>query len=144
MYLHQDQFQRDFFLIRRSEYEPYITSLGPGMVQQGDLTDPYYFDFISFAQYEAINREISKDPPFVFEEQQAVDGPEDKPQTFVPVVIKRDSALTNDRLAPEHSRIVGSAILKRLDETFGATDSAVPNIPRGSRPDPGTKSVTRN
>lgn len=37
-----DQFQRDFFIIRQAEYEPYVNQLGPGMVQQGDLTDPYY------------------------------------------------------------------------------------------------------
>ena len=43
----QDQFQRDFFLIRQAEYEQYVKDLGPGMVQQGYLTDPYYFDFIS-------------------------------------------------------------------------------------------------
>jgi len=109
------------------------------MVQQGDLTDPNYFDFISFAQYEAINREISKDPPFVFEEQQAVEVAEDQPQTFVPVVIRRDPSLTNDRLAPEHSRMVGSAILDRLDEIFGATDAALPKIPAGSRPEAGKR-----
>lgn len=114
------------------------------MVQQGDLTDPYYFDFISFAQHEAINREISKDPPFVFEEQQAVDEPEDKPQTFVPVVIRRDPALTNDRLAPEHSRMVGSAILDRMEELFGGTDLAIPKIPRGSKPDLGKEPLHRH
>ena len=41
-----DQFQRDFFFIRQAEYQPYIDQLGPGVVQQGMLTDPYYFDFI--------------------------------------------------------------------------------------------------
>ena len=41
-----DQFQRDFFLIRQAEYEPYIQTLD-GLIslpQQGDLTNPYYFD----------------------------------------------------------------------------------------------------
>ena len=137
MGLTQDQFQRDFFLIRRSEYETYLKALGPGLVQQGDLSDPYYFDFISFAQYEAINREISNDPPFVFEEQQALDMSDDKPQTFVPVVIRRDPTMRNDKLGPAHSQLVGSAILDRLEDLFGATDSAIPKIPRGSRPDPG-------
>lgn len=104
------------------------------MVQQGDLTDPYYFDFISFAQYETINREISQNPPFVFEEQQPVDQGEDKPLKFVPVVIKRDPSLTNDKLGPEHGRIVGAAILDRLEEIFGQTDSAIPKIAPNSRP----------
>lgn len=130
-----DQFQRDFFLIRRSEYEPYIKALGPGLVQQGDLTDPYYFDFISLAQYETINREISQNPPLVFEEQRPIDQGEDRPQKFVPVVIKRDPSLTNDRLAPVHNKMVGRAILDRLEEIFGDTKSAIPKIEPGSRPD---------
>ncbi len=129
----QDQFQRDFFLVRRSEYESYVKSLGPGLVQQGDLTDPYYFDFISFAQYETINREITQNPPFVFEEQQPVDQGEDKPQTFVPVLIRRNPSLTNEMLGPEHSRMVGSAILDRLDEIFGTTASAIPSFVEESR-----------
>lgn len=124
-------------MIRRSEYEPYIKSLGPGLVQQGDLTDPYYFDFISFAQYETMNREISQNPPYVFEEQQPIDQGDDKPQKFVPVVIKRKPSLTNEMLGPEHSRLVGSAILDRLEEIFGATGSAIPKIARGSRPNEG-------
>lgn len=84
-----------------------------------------------------MNREITKDPPYVFEEQQPMDEGGDKPQTFVPVVIRRDPSLTNERLAPEHSRIVGAAVLDRLEEIFGKTDSALPKIARGSRPDPG-------
>ena len=111
-----DQFQRDFFLIRASEYETYKSNLGPGMVQQGDLTDPYYFDFISFVQYKTINREIKNNPLFVFEEQQIV-PPDNKgsssslsqeeerndtaaPAVFVPVVVKRDPNLTNKMLIP--------------------------------------------
>jgi hypothetical protein len=133
----KDQFQRDFFLIRRSEYEPYIGALGPGVVQQGDLTDPNYFDFISFAQYRTINREITQDPPFVFEEQQPIDQGEDQPVKFVPVVIRRDPTLTNAMLGPEHSRMVGSEILDRLEEIFGNTDLSLPKILPGSKPDQG-------
>ena len=101
------------------------------------MTDPYYFDFISFAQYETINREISQNPPVVFEEQKPIDQGEDRPQKFVPVIVKRDPSLTNDRLAPEHSVLVGRTILDRLEETFGTTDSAIPKIEPGSRPSGG-------
>lgn len=111
--------------------------MGPGLVQQGDLTDPYYFDFISFAQYQVINREITNDPPMMFEEQQPVDQGEDQPQKFVPVVVKRDPKITNDKLGAEHSRMVGSAILDRLQETFAGTDSALPKIAPMSRPSSG-------
>jgi len=135
-----DQFQRDFFLLRQAEYEPYVKALGPGMVQQGDLTDPYYFDFISFAQYLAINREISLDPPYVFEERQPEDDDSDtdEPQRFVTKVVRRDRSITNDMLADEHSRRVGALILKHFDERLGDTPSSLPKIPLGSRPGAGT------
>ena len=97
-----------------------------------------YFDFISYAQYATINREISLDPPYLFEEQQPIDQGEDKPQKFVPVVIKRDPSLTNDRLGPEHSRMVGESILEKLEEVFGKTDSKLPTIENNSRPDSAT------
>jgi hypothetical protein len=128
-----DQFQRDFFLIRSSEYQDYINALGVGMVQQGDLTDPYYFDFISFVQYRTINRELTQDPPYVFQEMQPVeqeqqtetDGAKTK---FVSVVVRRDPRLTNVMLVPTHSSKVGSAILDRLDEIFGITESRIPKL----------------
>jgi hypothetical protein len=109
------------------------------MVQQGDLTDPYYFDFISFAQYLAVNREISNNPPMVFEEKQPRDVGEGLPFEFVPVVVRRDPSLSNDRLAPEHSRRVGAAILEYIDETLGDTGAGLPNFPLDQhRPSPGT------
>jgi hypothetical protein len=126
-----DQFQRDFFLIRSSEYEYYIKCLGDGICTQGDLTDPYYFDMISFAQYKTINRELTQDPPSVFQEMQL--APEDQ-QTedgkgrFIPVVVKRDPSITNDMLVPMHSQKVGSKILDRLNEIFGDTDSKIPEV----------------
>jgi len=130
-----NQFQRDFFLIRASEYETYTRNVGDGMVQQGDLTDPYYFDFISFAQYKTINREIINDPLFVFEEQQIPPEGSSQERTdargnarFVPVVVKRDPTLTNAMLIPTHSSKVGSTILDKLEETFRETELKIPNV----------------
>mmetsp|Transcript_60996 Transcript_60996/g.149357 ORF Transcript_60996/g.149357 Transcript_60996/m.149357 type:complete len:373 (-) Transcript_60996:32-1150(-) len=127
-----DQFQRDFFLIRSSEYEAYTKALGDGLVKQGDLTDPYYFDFISYAQYRTIDRELTTDPLMVFEEMQQVDAEraarESIPGTFVPVVIKRDPALTDSMLVPTHSSRVGAAILDRLIENFDGTESKIPHM----------------
>ena len=125
-----DQFQRDFFLIRVSEYETYTNNLGAGMVKQGDLTDPYYFDFISLAQYKTINREVAQDPPYLFEEQQMVPpSPEEEtngtPARFLPVVVQRDPSLTNKLLVPTHDQKVGAKILDRLQEIFADTDSAI-------------------
>lgn len=132
-----DKFQRDFFLIRQAEYKPYSDSLGAGAMQQGDLADPNYFDFISFAQYSTIAREIVK-PPLVFEEQQPVEVGEDQPQKFETVVVKRDPALTNGDLPIKHTELVGNEILDKLIEKFGGTASALPTIEAGSRPDANT------
>lgn len=128
-----DQFQRDFFLVRQTEYKSYADMLGPGAMMQGDLADPNYFDFISFAQYATINREIC-DPNSVFEEQQPVDVGDDLPQRFGTVVVRRDPTLTKDELPRRHSQLVGRAILGRLIETFGNTASAIPAMVPGSRP----------
>ncbi|KAL7545452.1 hypothetical protein ACHAWF_008802 [Thalassiosira exigua] len=128
-----DQFQRDFFLIRQAEYKPYADALGAGAMQQGDLADPNYFDFISFAQYATIAREIVN-PPSVFEEQQPVEVGEGEPQRFESVVVKRDPSLANSELPQRHTELVGNAILDKLYEKFGDTASAIPRIEPGSRP----------
>lgn len=135
-----DQFQRDFFLIRVAEYETYTNYLGSGMVTQGDLTDPYYFDFISFAQYKTINRDVTQDPPFVFEEQQIPPDGSSVPSTnpngtanFIPVIVRRDPKLTNKLLVPTHDKKVGATILDKLEETFAETDSKIPKV--GYKPD---------
>lgn len=135
-----DQFQRDFFLIRVSEYETYTQNLGAGMVTQGDLTDPYYFDFISFAQYKTINREVTQDPPYVFEEQQVPPEGSSEPRMtpngnarFVPVIVQRDPKLTNKMLIPTHQAKVGATILNKLEENFRDTDSKIPDV--GYQPD---------
>eukprot|EP00531_Pseudo-nitzschia_arenysensis_P010943 CAMPEP_0116140884 /NCGR_PEP_ID=MMETSP0329-20121206/14091_1 /TAXON_ID=697910 /ORGANISM="Pseudo-nitzschia arenysensis, Strain B593" /LENGTH=423 /DNA_ID=CAMNT_0003636039 /DNA_START=103 /DNA_END=1374 /DNA_ORIENTATION=+ len=138
-----DQFQRDFFLIRLAEYQTYTQQLGDGMVQQGDLTDPYYFDFISFAQYKTINREVTQDPPYVFEEQQIPPENSEIPSQnengtarFIPVVVQRDPQLTNTLLIPTHSQMVGASILDKLLATFGETELKIPDVV--PNPDPST------
>lgn len=124
-----DQFQRDFFLLRQSEYPSYTKQLGGGVVQQGMLQDPYYFDFISFAQYATISREMSQNPPLFFEEQQPdpnqVDNNNDE-QKFVKILIRRkDEYINNDQLPELHDRIVGKAILQRLEGMYSNSESGV-------------------
>ncbi len=124
-----DQFQKDFFFIRQAEYLPYVDSLGPGLVKQGELSDPYNFDFISFAQYATIYRDLSKDPAVVFEEQQPVIVGEDEKQQFISKVIRRDPTLLDNSLLPvRHDELVGGKILGRLNELFSGTSSAIPYI----------------
>lgn len=130
-----DQFQRDFFIIRQAEYEPYVDSLGQGLVRQGDLTDPYYFDFISYAQYHTINREITQNPPYIFEEKQPVEVGEGKSQEFTTVVVRRDPSIANQMLPLEHSKRVGKSILDQFDERYGNTPAALPKPDLNGRPD---------
>ncbi len=56
--LPQDEFQAKFWKLRRDEYEPYLLQYSLLKVKQGDITDPLYFDFISFAQFATISREM--------------------------------------------------------------------------------------
>jgi hypothetical protein len=108
------------------------------MVQQGDLTDAYYFDFISFAQYATISREISMNPPMVFTEALPVSVGEDEQQVFEKRIIRRDASITNEMLAHEMERRVGATILNRFDELLGNTGAALPKVELGSRPGSGT------
>lgn len=132
-----NQFQRDFFLIRSAEYEPYIQQLrssstasmtSPILVQQGDLTDPYYFDFISLAQYRTINRAIA-DPSMIFEEMKPIEETNDTDiqspplQRFEKVIVQR--TMTSDQLIPEFDKMVGNAILQYMDDTYGDTASRI-------------------
>jgi hypothetical protein len=57
-YTPMDQFQKEFFLLRQDEWQRYQRE-HPGIIQ-GDLKDPNYFDFISFAQYATISRGMKR------------------------------------------------------------------------------------
>jgi hypothetical protein len=124
-----DQFQRDFFILRSAEYLPYVELLGPGLVRQGDLTDPYYLDFISYAQYAAIHRELTLIPPMVFTEKQSLPtNNDDEQQTFIDVLIKRDPSISNNMLAPEHDRRVGAALIEYLYDTYRDSGAMLPKF----------------
>ncbi|KAK9807874.1 hypothetical protein WJX72_011848 [[Myrmecia] bisecta] len=57
-FIAMDTFQVKFWKVRQSEYERYTLQYLPVRIRQGDLTDPNYLDFISFAQFLTISREI--------------------------------------------------------------------------------------
>lgn len=118
----------------------YVNELGPGVVSQGELSDPYYFDFISFAQYATIARDTSGNLPLVFEEQQPDGNKEGSDiQKFSPKVIRRSLDLEDNSLLPlRHGDIVGTLILDQLNEIFGNTPSAIPFIEDSSRPSANT------
>ena len=47
-------FQKDFWLLRHSEWEPYTIQYSPLRITQGDLADPNYFDFIAAMQAQTV------------------------------------------------------------------------------------------
>ncbi|GMI44593.1 hypothetical protein TrCOL_g6454 [Triparma columacea] len=125
-----DQFQRDFFLFRSTYYEDYVNSLGgPGVVKQGDLTDPNYFDYVSFAQYRTINYELDK-PASIFKEQQPI-LPEDQdfnsssPTTqFRDVLVRRPEGDVK-ALPLIHSQRTGDAVLANIMDTFSNSTARI-------------------
>ena len=111
-----DQFQKDFFLFRQNEWDRYREEL-PG-VQQGMLSDPAYFDFISYAQYATLTSEF-KDARQVFEELIDANG--------TSVVVTRDPALTDNAALPGiFSQRVGDAVLAWITDRYTRIAPVVP------------------
>ena len=127
-----DQFQRDFFLIRSSGYEDY-TKYAPNT--QGDLTDPSYFDYISFAQYTTIARCLSQPSRIIEESQPVLPGDADfdassSTTQFRRVVLPMRADLSGEDLFEAHSVAVGDALLTFLEDTYGGTPGMIPDGPR--------------
>lgn len=77
-----DEFQAQFFEIRSSEWEKFIQdNLG---MRQGIITDPRYFDFISYAQMLTVQFFI-REPRIVFQERYG-----DENGNFGTRVVRRD------------------------------------------------------
>eukprot|EP00904_Undaria_pinnatifida_P013133 jgi/Undpi1/8950/HiC_scaffold_26.g11411.m1 len=85
-------------------------------IKQGDLTDPDYFDFISFAQYASVAMAI-RNGRDIFEEKVGAEGEKR--------TVQRDPEFKDNGLLPdEHARRVGDRILAYCTETFSATKLA--------------------
>lgn len=74
-----------------------------GRIKQGDLTDPDYFDFISFAQYASV-AEAMRNGRDIFEEKVGAEGEKR--------TVQRNPDYADNSLLPaEHSRRVGDKML---------------------------------
>ena len=121
-----DEFQKDFFMFRQREWEVYREEL-PG-VQQGMLTDPAYFDFISFAQYATISASARaaaadlRNGVQLFEEQIDANGTK--------VVKQRDPSFADSEvMLARHSQRMGEVV---LDWIIGRYPSNfAPQLPTG-------------
>ncbi|KAG5188561.1 hypothetical protein JKP88DRAFT_262272 [Tribonema minus] len=117
-YTPMDGFQREFFLFRQGEWQDFQKQ-HPGILQ-GDLTDPNYFDFISFAQYATIAAGM-RSAQLLFTEKVGADG---ETQT-----VQRAPELADDALLPgEHARRVGDRIFTYIMETFASVPEALPQV----------------
>lgn len=106
-----DQFQRDFFLLRQNEWDVYRETLPS--VSQGDLADPAYFDFISFAQHATLASEM-RDGQLLFNELVDANG--------TAVVVSRAAStgavLDNAALPAAHAERVGARVLEWALERY--------------------------
>jgi hypothetical protein len=104
-----DEFQKDFFLFRQSEWQDYRAE--HPTVLQGNLNDPLYFDFISFAQYVVLSNSF-KNAKDEFIEKNGAEG--------VSSVIRRNNGTSSasssssssggDDLRGLHGTMVGQRI----------------------------------
>jgi len=108
-FMPMDGFQKEQFLFRQEEWDTYRTKVP---VTQGDLTDPAYFDFISFCQYATIASGM-RNARVVFEELVDANG--------TAVVVARDASLprANADLPAAHADRVGDRILDWILEKQG-------------------------
>lgn len=97
-----DRFQKDFFLFRQNEWEIYKEAYPS--IMQGNLADPYYFDFISFAQYATISNTFQH-AMTDFIEKEGAEG--------TSRVIRRNDSIPNNAVLPDlHSKLVGQKLFK--------------------------------
>jgi len=95
-FIPMDEFQVKFWKLRQAEYSPYTLQYSPIIIRQGQLTDPLYFDFISYAQYALLAKEMPRGRQ-VFEEFCEIeeDCPGDRKR-----VVRRDQTLSDNKLLP--------------------------------------------
>jgi len=119
-----DDFQTQFYKKRVEYQSEYVSAFftkenvnqRAGSVMIGDLSDPQYFDFISYVQYAVINDQINLNRK-VFEEAQGVFGDEGD---FENKLIVRDPKLGDrDTIIKLHGERVGDMVLDHLVQEKG-------------------------
>lgn len=131
-----EQLERDMYLVRTAELQPYRQSLPPSVyMAQGDLTNPYYFDHYSYVQYEVINRAI-QDPETDYEERQPIFPKSgDGAPTFKSRQVHR-APVPIQHLAKLHDDRVGKDILDYLMDHTKGTALAIPMATTASNDSP--------
>jgi len=85
---------------------------------QGDLADPVYFDFISYAQYAVISDKI-KNCKLEFVEKVNATGDTQ--------IVRRDPIFSDNKMLPfVHSNLVGEKVLEYITETYNNNPKLLP------------------
>lgn len=108
-----DEFQRSFFLRRQAEWQDYVESCKGIAPRQGDLQDPAYLDFISFAQVATI-ADSMRSGQLKFIERRGAEG--DVVVVDRPADVPKDNSL----LPSEFRRRVGRGLLAFIREFYEA------------------------
>jgi len=115
-----DEFQRAFFLNRQDEWQPYLAAVEGLVPKQGDLQDPSYFDFISFAQYSTLAEEM-RNGRLAYRELVGAEGEQVVRER--PADVPRDNAA----LPAEHRRRVGDVIFSWASERYDIAPARAPD-----------------
>ena len=114
-----DQFQIAMWKTRQRSYEAYRRLIDPLLMKQGDLTNALYFDYMSFAQFSALNAILNKEngrPDMEFEEKLGFDGEVKK-------VTRDEKFATHKEIIPAMAFLIGRNIYNYLKYGFDLTES---------------------
>jgi hypothetical protein len=132
-------FQVSFWKLREGAAEAYAQLISPLEARKGDLSDPNYFDFISYASAAAADAALRGHPPRVFEEEydecELKDDQDECP--ILTRVVRRDAPADDADLPAEFWRRAGDLIYGGLAGGFrGETFAGVPApLPAGASAD---------
>jgi len=117
-----DQFQREFWLRRRAEWESYKFLYDPVVVEQGKISDPQYFDFISAMQFTTLSNEM-KDGKQVFKEFCG-----DTCEEPYKLVTRPPELQNNATLPLAFNSRIGALIYEKLGENDEFREQVIPSV----------------
>ncbi|KAG7669134.1 hypothetical protein Ndes2526B_g05412 [Nannochloris sp. 'desiccata'] len=115
-FIAMQEFQRSFWLLRQSEWEPLTIQYSPITIKQGELSDPNYFDFIAAMQFTTITTSM-KNGIQTFREYCGEECPEGLEGEYK--LVTRDPELQDNMLLPvKFETELGNMIYNGLREGF--------------------------
>ena len=121
-----DEFQKDFFTYRQDNWDSYRTQ--HSNIMQGDLADPTYFDYISFAQYSVSLDKLKNAKSTEFLEKFNAAGETRR--------VKRNPLYNNNDILPLiHSKAVGQRLTDYIYDTYSKIVPKISIHKKGSKID---------